>query len=143
MPHGGCKMIQQIPQCRFDTGYYRWKHRLLLLFSPSWDDPDYLTQTRRFEQMDDEFYGRDLLLFTFMPSLPTDTPATGRRLIDSTDHWRQFGLAPHSFAVLLIDKDGAVQLRSTEPIDPEVLFSLIDDIPLAETAAEAELMFSD
>lgn len=134
-------MIQQIPHSHFDTGYYRWKHRLLLLFSPSWDHPDYLAQTHKFEALDDEFYGRDLLLFTFMPPTPTGEPARDRRLIDSADHWRQFGLPPHSFAVLLVDKDGAVQLRSSEPVDPEILFALIDSMPALAPVGAGNISF--
>ncbi|HPD45459.1 MAG TPA: DUF4174 domain-containing protein [Anaerohalosphaeraceae bacterium] len=136
-------MIQQIPHNHFDTGYYRWKHRLLLLFSPSWDDPDYLAQTRKFKTLDDEFYGRDLLLFTFMPSSPANELATGRHIMDSADHWRQFGLVPHTFAVLLIDKDGGVQLRSTEPVEPDLLFALIDNAPVREPDGETELVTLD
>jgi len=126
-------MIQQIPQNRFDTGYYRWKHRLILLFSPSWDDPDYLAQTNMFDALDSEFYERDLLLFTFMPSDRPDDSLPGRKLIDSADHWRQFDLVPHNFALIVVDKDGRIRLRSDEPIHPALLFQLVDQLPTPVT----------
>jgi len=136
-------MIQQIPHSRFDTAYYRWKYRLLLLFSPSWDDPDYLAQTGKFEALDEEFYARDLLLFTFMPSTPVAESLPGRRVVDSADHWRQFGLPPHTFAILLLDKDGAVQLRSSKPVDPELLFAIIDSMPVLEPDLDAEVLCTE
>ena len=40
------------------------------------------------------------------------------------------GVAPGSFAVVLLGKDGGVKRNDSKPIDPTVLFKTIDTMPM-------------
>ena len=42
----------------------------------------------------------------------------------------RFGVAPDNLTVLLVGKDGTVKHRSSEPVDPEEIFSLVDAMPM-------------
>jgi glutathione peroxidase-family protein len=44
----------------------------------------------------------------------------------------ELGNIPGAFAVFLIGKDGHVKQQFTEPVDPAVLFSAIDDMPMRQ-----------
>ena len=56
---------------------------------------------------------------------------------------RRFDVAPGSFAVILIGKDGGVKLRKTEPVKRQELYGLIDQMPMRIREARAARVACD
>jgi hypothetical protein len=111
-----------------DLSHYRWKNRLLLVFSASREA--YKEQFLLLEGLEPDFEDRDLLLGKFLEGetgeldgLPasTEDPAKLRTHLDIHDA---------RFAVVLIGKDGGEKFRSHEPVSMENLFERIDAMPM-------------
>jgi hypothetical protein len=111
---------------------YQWKNRLILAFSPSAEDPGYKALEKEIAVQAEEFIDRDLLVFHILEtgeirvgetSLPTG----------SGDYLREnFSIRPGRFTVLLIGKDGGVELRREGGVELGEIFSLIDTMPMRQ-----------
>jgi hypothetical protein len=111
---------------------YRWKHRLILAFSPSTEDPGYRAFAKEIAVQAEEVIDRDLLVFHILEtgeirlgetSLPT---GSGNYIRES------FSIRPGRFTVLLIGKDGGVKLRREGGVELGEIFSLIDSMPMRQ-----------
>lgn len=96
---------------------YRDKKRLLLVFAPSADDPRYLEQRGWLEARAAGLKERDLSVFYLTPS-------------GAASLYGCFSVAESGFTVVLIGKDGTEKRRYSEPVQPDELFSTIDQMPM-------------
>jgi hypothetical protein len=115
-----------------DLSSYTWKNRLLFIFAPSSNDPNYESlreeiQTRKLDVAD-----RDMLVFKVFETGESrfdDAPLSK----DSTEFLRQkFSIKPGQFAILLIGKDGGEKLRRESKVDLAEIFSVIDAMPMRQ-----------
>jgi uncharacterized protein DUF4174 len=92
-----------------------WKSRPLIVFSQS-DAAAFREQESLFEGLGAQLEDRDMKLF----------------LVTQPDHpWRgRYGIVDDSFEVILVGKDGGVKIRATEPLDPQRVFEVIDQMPM-------------
>jgi hypothetical protein len=117
---------------------YRWKHRLLVVFTPGQAAEAYQDQRERLAGTGGAFRERDLLLIT-VPSAGTgtlapspDTAATPTTE-EATDRLRErFSVAPGDFAVILVGKDGTEKRRDHAPVGPQAIFDAIDAMPMRQ-----------
>ncbi len=99
-----------------DLAGFLWIARPLVIFADTPDDPRYAEQLRLLAQRPADLATRDVLVIA-----DTDpAAATGLR--------RQ--LRPRGFSVVLIDKDGDVELRRPAPTDVRTITNTIDRTPL-------------
>lgn len=114
---------------------YSGKNRLLLMFTPSPKDPRYLEQKRLFEAVGAELRERDVLVFYLFPNEPGETvdgelesqaSATLRERFAVADS----GLADRGLTALLIGKDGGEKKCFSRPVEPAVLFNMINQMPM-------------
>lgn len=123
-------MEMEITREELELENYRWQNRLLLIFAPDTTDSDYRRQRAWLEEQ--ELRDRDLLVFYFFDQdpgylanklIPVEAAAVAQE---------QFEIDPEQFAVILIGKDGGVNLRSDQPTAPIDLFALIDAMPMRQ-----------
>lgn len=111
---------------------YQWKHRLILAFSPSTEDPGYRAFAKEIAVQAEEVIERDLLVFHI---LETGEIKLGESSLQagSGDYLREsFSISPGRFTVLLIGKDGGVKLRREGGVELNEIFSLIDTMPMRQ-----------
>ncbi|UCE82998.1 MAG: DUF4174 domain-containing protein [Deltaproteobacteria bacterium] len=115
-----------------DLSEYQWKNRLLLLFTPSLDEPRYLKLKEDISSQEEEVKDRDLLVFHILES--GETKLENSPLPESSgDYLREkFSITPGAFTVLLIGKDGGVKLRSEGGVELAEIFALIDTMPMRQ-----------
>ncbi len=107
---------------------YRWQHRLLLVFASDSSDASLLAQNLALASVAEGMQERDLLLLSIHPGGSENfTASTCARL------YRRFGVAEGDFSVMLIGKDGGEKYRANQPILPELLFGLIDAMPMRQS----------
>lgn len=99
---------------------YRWKARVLLVFSSRPDAPAVAEQRRFLENEKTGIQDRDLVVIEL-----TDGPKAETLR-------RQFNVKPEEFSVILIGKDGGEKLRKSVPVTPKELFDLIDSMPMRQ-----------
>ena len=115
------------PLSSADLSPYQWQNRLLLVFAPSPEDGAYEEQRRLLENEDAALKDRDLLVFYLFgdagglehPSL--EIAATLRE---------RYAVPENALTVILIGKDGGEKERYSEPVEPDVLYEVIDAMPM-------------
>jgi hypothetical protein len=109
-------------------------YRPLLIFSANGDDARLKRQAALLDGAADDMMDRFVLFTPIVPdghnvSTPADSPYT----ILAGDQMKalraKFHIPPVEFAVLLLDEDGSVMLRSRTPVDATRLNALIDKTP--------------
>ncbi|MCY7349201.1 MAG: DUF4174 domain-containing protein [Cytophagaceae bacterium] len=111
---------------------YQWKSRVLLVFAPVEESPDFLKQ-RNIDQQAREGYGeRDLVVLELFQREGREVGGTAltRPQVDALR--KQFGVKTDGFTVILLGKDGGEKLRQTRPLLSEELFRLIDSMPMRQ-----------
>jgi hypothetical protein len=114
----------------FDNGSHTWEHRLFLVFAQSPEDDRYVRQSHLLEGERGSFAERDLLrgdLFERDMGTFDGGPVAPEHAAWA---WDRYGVEPGRFAAMLVGKDGTVKHRSDEPIGPENLYALIDEMPI-------------
>jgi hypothetical protein len=111
---------------------YQWKNRLLLLFTPSLDEPRYQDLKKALTMQEEEVMDRDLLVFHIVENGQTrlgNSPLSE----SSGDYLREkFSTKSGTFTVLLIGKDGGVKLRREGRVKLKEIFSLIDSMSMRQ-----------
>ena len=118
------------PVLEFDLDALRWKHRILLLFSPSESDPSFRLQKQDLASRAQEVIERDLVILEILEH--GESRASDRILSEKAAEGIRsgFGVRSGRFQVLLIGKDGGVKLRSEQPVPVQDIFGLIDSMPM-------------
>jgi hypothetical protein len=104
---------------------YRGKARVLVAVAPRLDDEKLSRQRAMFAAMKAGAEERDL---AFVEAIGTSTEAGELR--------RRFGL-PGEFQAVLVGKDGGSKLVSSDPLDSDRLFPLIDAMPMRQREMHA------
>ena len=120
-------------------------HRVLLVFAPSDRDPRFLQQAQLLAHHGAELRERDLVVIPVVTETgPQITPETmrviaGPGLSDQEQVLvrQRFQVAPESFAVVLLGKDGGEKLRVTAPLSVERLNGTIDAMPMRKEEMKA------
>ncbi|MCU0226678.1 MAG: DUF4174 domain-containing protein [Bryobacterales bacterium] len=110
----------------------QWKHRVLLVFSPSQGDAGFQRQYAAWRRALAGMEERDLV---WVPLVTGETAkAAGRAVSVAAQQQlrRQYEVADQDFAVLLVGRDGGVKLRQNTPVDAPALFALIDSMPMRQ-----------
>ncbi|MGB9030125.1 MAG: DUF4174 domain-containing protein [Acidobacteriaceae bacterium] len=113
-------------------------YRPLLVFSPNGDDARLRRQVSLLDQAADDMMDRFVLYTPIVPdgrqvTTPADAPYT---ILDAKTMAAvrvQFHVAAGGFAVLLLDEDGSVILRTAAPVSTDRLNTVIDKTPLRQS----------
>ena len=115
-----------------DLNRYKWKYRLIILFSPSPDNEQYQSFKAQIPNQRDEIIDRDILIFHIFE---TGKSRTGESFIDSNSAYllrNRFSIRPGGFTVILIGKDGDEKWRRESLAELGEIFALIDSMPMRQ-----------
>ena len=115
-----------------DLTPYRWKNRLLLLFSPVKANSNFLVFEQALSEKRDEVLDRDLIvvrIFEKDPSFLGDEPLSSE---DAEMFRRRYNVKTGRFTVILIGKDGGAKLERELRVDLQEIFDLIDSMPMRQ-----------
>jgi Domain of unknown function (DUF4174) len=112
-------------------------YRPLLVFSPNGDDARLRRQVSLLDEAADDMMDRFVLYTPIVPdgrqvTTPADAPYTILDAKAMAAVRAQFHVA-QGFAVLLLDEDGSVMLRTAVPVSTDRLNALIDKTALRQT----------
>ena len=115
------------------------KYRKLLLFAPSPDDPllkrqlELLTAPASQEAM----RARDMVLIPILQQGSIASPPADAIVAGGPKIAGEYGVAPGSFAVLLVGRTNVLKSWADKPYDPVFLFELIDSLPMRRHEMQA------
>jgi len=122
-----------------DLNVYRWKNRLLMVFSSSPDDANYRSLIKEMQDQRNGLKDRDILLFEVFEKGQSRLDGSPLKK-DSADLLRkQFGIRPGQFCTILIGKDGEEKRRWESMVGFGVIFSVIDAMPMRQREMKERL----
>ena len=110
---------------------FRWKSRLVLLFTPTPEDNMFERQVQLLYGQHDEFEDRNVVFMFITPQGKFEN--TGRFLKEASARkmYRKFGAEQFQFEMVLVGLDGHEKFRAENRITPpSVLLNLIDEMPM-------------
>lgn len=115
-----------------DLDQFKWKNRLLFLFSPTRSHPNFDTLRKSLAAQKSGVADRDLVVFEILKSgssrINTEymDPQTAQSLRE------RFDVSPGQFTVILMGKDGGTKLNRNEETQLVDIFGLIDSMPMRQ-----------
>jgi len=125
-------MLMVTPALGHDLASYRWKNRILLIFSPTDSNSDFEAFNQSLARELSEVKLRDLILlrvFETAPSFIEDKPLSPEDAEKLRDRFR---VRSGHLTVILIGKDGGVKMISEDQVELQEIFNLIDSMPMRQ-----------
>jgi len=117
---------------------YLWQKRVIIVFTPDRDNPEYLKQVEILKKDEAGLKERDIAQWVVIE----DTLVVGEGKIlphfGTPPFYREFSVDKGLFEFLLLGKDGEVKMRENEAVDLEQLFSFIDAMPMRKREMSAQ-----
>jgi hypothetical protein len=116
-----------------DLDVYRWKNRLLMVFSSSPDDSNYQSLIKEIQDQQNGLRDRQLLVFEIFEKGESRFGDTvlKKEAIDFLR--RKFSVGQGSFLVILMGKDGEEKLRrQNQKVSLTEIFAVIDGMPMRQ-----------
>jgi hypothetical protein len=107
-----------------DLNEYRWKKRPVLVFADSEYDPAFIEQMELLHARPDELAERDVIVLT-------DTNPAARSAM-------RLKMRPRGFMLVLVGKDGEIELRKPFPWDVREITRSIDKMPMRQREIREE-----
>lgn len=115
-PGSEAPVFAPVPADGVDLSQFVWKNRLVVVFANSPQDPAFIEQTRLLEERWSDLLARDVVVIV-------DTDPAALSPVRKT-------LRPRGFSLVLIEKDGRVELRKPLPWDGREIMRAIDKMPI-------------
>jgi hypothetical protein len=132
---GGMLAMARTARAAPPLASWRWRSRLLLVFAPGPDNTDLLDQRRLLATDQHGGAVRDLVTIEIVRD---DAAIAGRAdaSLDGARIRREYQVPPERFTLILLGKDGGEKVRRTHPMSADMLFGLIDRMPMGRTEAQ-------
>ena len=107
-----------LPADMVDLSAFQWKKRPVLVFANSENDPAYVAQMEYLHDREEVLRLRDVIVLT-------DTDPAARSAL-------RLRMRPRGFMLVLVDKEGQIELRKPFPWDVREITRSIDKMPLRQ-----------
>ena len=111
---------------------FQWDNRILVVTANSESDSLYQKQMREFEDREEGFRDRDLIIFSLFRNGMSRLDQQALHQESSEAILEKYGSGDSDFRILLIGKDGGVKLQKDAPVSVEDIFGLIDSMPMRQ-----------
>jgi hypothetical protein len=115
-----------------DLSQFQWKNRLLFLFAPNRNHPLFEPLHQSLAAQKTEAADRDLVIFEILESGPSSMNANYLDPEAANSLRKKFDVPRGRFAVILVGKDGGTKLNRQDQTQLEVVFALIDAMPMRQ-----------
>lgn len=108
---------------------YQWKNRVLLFFDVSLESNAVKSQLAKFSGVREEMVDRDLVIFVVTPK-GIFTESGHPQDMHLKDVYQTANVSEKFEGAVLIGKDGGVKLKKDFEVTPQLVFDLIDSMPM-------------
>lgn len=123
---------QPEPSEPFHLDDYRWERRVLVIFSPSDDHPEYQKQIKQLKGKKAGLVERHMLIVHVLPGDLAKLELEEPKEINQQKLRERFDVKKEPFSVLLIGKDGGTKMRSEQALQIQSIFGRIDSMPMRQ-----------
>lgn len=111
---------------------YLWEKRVIVIFSPTRDHPDYARQKTALDDAAPDFKTRDTIVWNIVYQEYVRADGHYKPQLSTNPFYDEFGVKRGEFAVFLIGKDGEIKQKSASFTPPQELIQRIDSMPMAQ-----------
>jgi hypothetical protein len=116
-----------------DLNSFRWKNRLLLLFTPDENNPVFQRQVGMLQKQTEAMEDRQLLAIFIAPDGDLEHTQQFTKAELSEYYYEHFGVDERLFTLILVGLDGTEKYRSIgRAIAPGLIFDRIDRMPMRQ-----------
>ncbi len=116
-----------------DLNSFRWKNRLLLLFTPDENNPVFQRQVGMLQKQTAAMEDRQLLAMFIAPDGDLENTQQFTKAELSEYYYEHFGVDERLFTLILVGLDGTEKYRSVgRAIAPGLIFDRIDSMPMRQ-----------
>lgn len=114
-----------------DLNTFRWKNRVLLLFTPDDEHPVFQRQVGMLRKQTEEMQDRQLITLFIAPDGHLENTHQFANAELSDYYYSHFGVDDRLFTLILVGLDGTEKYRSIgRAIAPGILYDIIDEMPM-------------
>ena len=125
-------MLTLSPSWGADLTRYRWKNRLMLVFSAHTSEAGYVAFNQSLKQRLSEVQDRDLIVFRIFEKAPSSIMEQPLPPEEAEKLRRRFSVKSGQLTVILIGKDGGIKMVQERRADIQKIFDLIDSMPMRQ-----------
>ena len=125
-------MLVNKPVLGADLANYRWKNRLLLIFSPTEINESYKAFDEQLKGGTSEVKDRGLIIFRIFENGLSFIGSQSISAPDAEALRRRFQAATGRLYIVLIGKDGGIKLEQKGQADINKIFDRIDSMPMRQ-----------
>ena len=111
---------------------YLWQKRVLVIFSPSVENPDFQQQNEMLSTVQAGLNERDMVIWRIVADHSVSIDGARKAQLGTPRFYRYFKTDENAYTVILLGKDGEEKLRQYETVSEASLFSLIDAMPMRQ-----------
>ncbi|MBB4080188.1 hypothetical protein GGR28_002818 [Lewinella aquimaris] len=112
---------------------FRWKSRVVVLFTPAMDDPLFVEQYELLRARVEELDERQVQIVMATPNGERENSGMFLGESASAHYYDYFSAAPYQLELVLVGLDGTEKYRARNTITPvSVLLELIDGMPMRQ-----------
>ena len=118
---------------------YLWEKRVLIIFTPSKDNPNFSQQVRQIDMMKlDEVKDRKLEIIYLIDRESVLINGAYVPRLYTPPFYAHYNIKRSEFAAILIGKDGEEKYRAHAPISKGELIRMIDSMPMRQQEIKAQ-----
>jgi hypothetical protein len=125
-------MLTLSPALGADLTSYRWKKRLMLVFSADTSEAEYVAFNQSLKQRLSEVQDRELIILRIFEKAPSRIMEQPLQPEEAEKLRRRFSIKSGQLTVILIGKDGGVKMVKERRADIQEIFDLIDSMPMRQ-----------
>jgi len=115
-----------------DLNQFKWKNRLLFIFSPQDSDAIFRALQLEISSHQSNVSERDLVVFQILETGPSCMGANQISPQTAAEIRDKFAAPIGRFTCVLVGKDGGIKLRRSAQIELKDIFDLIDAMPMRQ-----------
>jgi len=120
------------PSNDFDLDSYRWKNRLVLLFTEEVSNEMLNVLTLDLHKDKEGLLNQEIRVFKISKSQKINDLLSNETMWMDENLRKELYVPENGFYVMLMGKDGAVKFKDSNPIAREKLFAIIDAMPMRQ-----------
>lgn len=126
-----CSLLFFMDATAQDLNTFRWKNRVLLLFTPDDENPVFQRQIGMLREETEEMEDRQLITIFVAPDGDLENTQQFTKAELSEYYYEFFGVDDRLFTLILVGLDGSEKYRSIgRAIAPGLLYNIIDEMPM-------------
>lgn len=112
---------------------FRWKSRLVVVFTPSPNDPVFVQQMQLLQERREDFEERNVVFLMVTPDGNHENTGLFLDEAASRQYYEHFGAAQYQTELVLVGLDGTEKFRAKNRVTaPSVLITAIDGMPMRQ-----------